>query len=274
MRTAFGLDIAGYAGGNSGFARADLTDDGIITVTIYEGHVFGKKLKGTEPLGSVVEAERDLVEACRSVGAFFVDTPVDLQGLPNPPHAFFTWELVKRPVDYAFDALAPLANLIGAPVARFQNVLSTLLEDGHDGDHGVFETYPAATLKLLDLWTSGYGREPVRFDDGRWEGGPMADIASSLGIVAEEGETMSGDEFDAAICAITGVVDREKLLEGSELSEEVFEKIQAKVGARHQDRIPTAVPDNYMLMSSDPEVKIHVVRRPMKGPEAVAEARS
>ena len=59
-----------------------------------------------------------------------VDTPVDLQGLPNPTNVYFAWELVKRPVDYAFDALAPLANLIGAPVARFQNLLSALREVG------------------------------------------------------------------------------------------------------------------------------------------------
>jgi hypothetical protein len=36
VRTAFGLDIAGYAGGNSGFARVDLGDEGMIRVTVYD----------------------------------------------------------------------------------------------------------------------------------------------------------------------------------------------------------------------------------------------
>lgn len=271
MRTAFGLDIAGYAGGNSGFARADLSGAGTITVTIYEGHAFGRKLKGPEPLGDVVEAERDLVRACRLVGAFVVDTPVYLQGLPSPPDAFFTWELVKRPVDYAFDALAPLANLIGAPVARFQSVLSVLPEDEHDGDHGVFETYPAATLKLLGMWSSGYGKRSVRFLNGRWEGGPTADIASRLQIVAEEGEKMNGDEFDAAICAITGVIDQEKRLEGDDLSEEVVQRIKEKVMARYHDRISAAVPDNYVLMTSCPNTEVRMVRKLLSGPEDMME---
>jgi hypothetical protein len=45
VKTAFGLDIAGYAGSNSGFARADLNGDGIVQVTVYQGHVFGNKLR-------------------------------------------------------------------------------------------------------------------------------------------------------------------------------------------------------------------------------------
>jgi hypothetical protein len=157
LKTAFGFDIAGYAGGNSGFARADLGDEGVLEITVYEGHVFGWRLRGAEPLGAVAEAEKRVLRACAMIGDVLVDTPVDLQGLPGPRNAYFTWELVKCPVDFAFDALAPLANLIGAPVARFQNMLSTLRaeESGEGFDH-VFETYPAKTLKLLGLWSSGY----------------------------------------------------------------------------------------------------------------------
>ena len=83
---------------------------------------------------------------------------------------------------------------------------------------------------------------------------------------------MNGDEFDAAICAITGVVDREKRLEGDDLSREVLKKIQSRVGAHHRDRVPTAVPDNYMLMSSCPNMEIRTVRKPVNGPDDVLEA--
>ncbi len=265
-KTAFGLDIAGYAGGNSGFARADLGSDGIIRVTVYEGHVFGNRLRGSDPLGRVMEAERRLLRACCTIGDVLVDTPVALQGLPRPDDPHFTWQLVKRPVDYAFDALAPLANLIGAPVARFQNMLSALREEGSGEGFGcVFETYPAASLRLLELWSSGYGREPMRFARGRWEGGPLGGIANDLGMEGEEGDAFDGDDFDAALCAITGVVDEGRLLRGEELSREVYRRIQARVAPAHHAHISAVVPRNYVLLKTPPETEIRVVKKPFDG---------
>jgi len=266
LKTAYGFDIAGYAGGNSGFARADLGDEGAIQITVYEGHVFGWRLRGAEPLGAVAEAEQRVLRACAMIGDVLVDTPVDLQGLPDPRNAYFTWELVKRPVDYAFDALAPLANLIGAPVARFQNMLSTLrAEEAGEGFDHVFETYPAKTLKLLGLWSSGYGNQPMRFTHGRWEGGPLACIANNLGVVGEEGDTVNGDEFDAAICALTGVVDESRLLRGQELSDLVHRTIQSRVAPQHHDRVSAGVPKNYVLMKTPPETEIRLVKKPING---------
>ena len=263
MKTAFGFDIAGYAGGNSGFARADLGDGSVIQITVYEGHVFGWRLRGAEPLGAVAEAEKRVLRACAMIGDVLVDTPVDLQGLPCPVNPFFTWELVKRPVDYAFDALAPLANLIGAPVARFQNMLSALREEkSSEGFDRVYETYPAASLKLLGLWSSGYGSQSMRFSGGRWEGGPLGGIANNLEMKGKE-----GDAFDAALCAITGVVAEDAHLRGEGLSREVYRRIKARVAPRHHAWIAASVPKNYILMKTPPEKEIRVVKKQVSGPE-------
>jgi len=267
LKTAFGLDIAGYAGGNSGFARADLGSEGGIRVTVYEDHVFGRRLAGADPLGTVAEAEQRTLRSCRMRGDVVVDTPVDLQGLPSPADTYFTWELVRRPVDYAFGALAPLADRIGAPVARFRNMLSALEGDDGKASHGVLETYPAASLKLLGWWATGYGSQPARFAGDRWDGGHLAFILNRLGVKAEDGETLDGDEFDAALCAITGVVDEGGLLRGRGLSELVSEKIRSRLSPRHHARIPTNVPENYVLMGRPPETEIRLVKRPLSGPD-------
>jgi hypothetical protein len=268
VKTAFGLDIAGYAGGNSGFARADIGSDRVIRVTVYDGHVFGSRLKGADPLGTVAEAEQQVLRACCKIGDVLVDTPVDLQGLPCPVNPFFTWELVKRPVDYAFDALAPLANLIGAPVARFQNMLSALREEkSSEGFDRVYETYPAASLKLLGLWSSGYGSQSMRFAGGRWEGGPLGGIANNLEMKGKEGDAFDGDDFDAALCAITGVVAEDAHLRGEGLSREVYRRIKARVAPRHHAWISASVPKNYILMKTPPEKEIRVVKKQVSGPE-------
>jgi hypothetical protein len=271
--TAFGLDPSGYSQSNSGFTRADLGGDGIIEVTVYERHVFSQTLRGPDPLEKVAEAEKKVLRACCGVGSVVVDVPIDLQGLPCPEDAYFTWELVKRPVDYAFDpSLAPLANYIGAPVARFRNLLSALREeDSGEAINNVLETYPAATLKLLELWAPKYGKHPVHFAKGRWGGGPMADIANSLRMVAGNGEMLTGDEFDAAICAVTGVVNQDKRLAGNKLSDEVFRRIQEKVSAQDRPQISTAVPDNYVLMRDPPGAQIRIVRKSVDGLEEMLE---
>jgi hypothetical protein len=60
VKTAFGLDIAGYAGGKSGFARANRGSDGVIRITIYAGHVFSNRLRGSDPLSTAVGIKVDL----------------------------------------------------------------------------------------------------------------------------------------------------------------------------------------------------------------------
>ena len=261
MKTAFGLDPSGYSRSNTGFAQADLDGNGTILVTVYDDHVFGQTSSGSEPIARVAEGELEILRTCLGTCSVLVDIPIDLQGLPDPTEPYFTWQLAKRPVDHAFGGLAPLASLTGAPVSRFRHLLLALREDpdGYPGD--VLETYPAATLRLLGLWRTGYGRRPATFTRGRWKGGPLACVAGGLGMVADEGETLTGDEFDAAICAITGVVDRGKQLAGAGLGGKVLEEIGSRVAAEHRSRVPAHVPENYVLMKEKPGAEIRIVRR-------------
>ena len=105
----------------------------------------------------------------------------------------------------------------------------------------------------------------MRFTNERWEGGSLADIANNLGMVGEEGDDFNGDEFDAALCAITGVVAEDKLLQGHELTDTVRKRIQAKVPAQHHARISASVRQNYVLMKSPPETEIRLAKRSVNG---------
>ena len=108
-------------------------------------------------------------------------------------------------------------------------------------------------------------RGTARFAGDRWEGGQLACILNRLGVTAEDGETLDGDQFDAALCAVTGVVDEGRLLRGRELSDVVREKIRSRVPPQHYARIPTEVPENYVLMKRPPETEISLVKRSLSG---------
>ncbi|MCE8423512.1 MAG: hypothetical protein J5U19_15500 [Candidatus Methanoperedens sp.] len=96
MKTAFGLDIAGYSTGKSGFARADFVDKNYIEVTIYEEHIFASKSTGEVPIEDIAEKEKEILIACLRKGPIFVDIPIDLQGLPIPKNVRYVWELVNN----------------------------------------------------------------------------------------------------------------------------------------------------------------------------------
>ncbi|MCK5342595.1 MAG: hypothetical protein KAR20_04275, partial [Candidatus Heimdallarchaeota archaeon] len=204
IKTAFGLDIAGYSTGKTGFARACRKSDNSIIVTVYRGHIFSKKYGTKDSLDNVAIKERELLQACCKNSSLIVDIPIDLQDLPHSNNASFIWQLTLRPVDYAFDGMAPLANYIGAPVARFQNMMSAStdlnLSESLVGKH-IFETYPARSLYLLELPYEKYKGSKISFKDGHWTEGVAAEIAEGLGLIAENGETLNDDELDAIICA-------------------------------------------------------------------------
>jgi hypothetical protein len=220
MKTAFGLDIAGYSTGKSGFARADLIDNNHIEVTLYEKHIFASKKKGENPIKDIVKMEKDLLLACCKKGPIFVDIPIDLQDMLNSHNVFFTWELIFRPVDFAFGALPPLSSLIGSPVARFFNLFSSLKEELKDPlGKQIFETYPAGSLKLLksqipDLPNNKYKKQETKFSNRIWnKAGNLSKIANYLELKSEKEITISDDDLDAIICAITGIVDENHRLQ-------------------------------------------------------------
>lgn len=264
MNTAFGLDIAGYSTGKSGFARARRKSDNSIDVTVYQGHIFARTFNSRFPLDKVADKERELLLACCRNSALLVDIPIDLQGLPHPNNASFIWQLTLRPVDYAFGGMAPLANYIGAPVARFQNMIPASTDSNGAGSlvgKHIFETYPARSLDLLGLPSQKYKGHKISFKDGHWTGGVAAEIAGGLGLMAEEGETLNDDELDAIICAVTGVVDGDLILQGDELKHEISKNIKNKLKNPNMDEIDVDPPLGYVLLKERPDMEIILERK-------------
>lgn len=254
MNTAFGLDLAGYSKGKSGFVQADRKDDNSIEITIFQRHAFSEKHDTRTSLEHIAEREKELIISCCKKGRLLVDIPIDLQGLPYPNNVRFIWELVKRPVDFAFDALPPLADRIGSPVARFQNLFSSIKDQFPLGKQ-IFETYPAGSLKLLNLPFKKYKNQQTTFKNGRWNienGETLAKIANCLKLTSEEEITLNDDELDAIICAITGVVDEEYLLRGVELTK----RMQDLKGTENFGRI--CAPAGYVLLKSLPNIKMNL----------------
>jgi len=261
MKTAFGLDIAGYATGKSALARADRRSADDVLATIYLGHVFSNKVSGDTALDEPHQQELELLTACVDVGPIFIDAPLDLQGLPFPEQPSLVWELVKRPVDYAFSALPAFADRIGAPVSRLQHLLAA--ECNHLGGlvgKRLFETYPAASLQLLNLPHERYKRTRARFEDGQWHGENLARIAHGLGLTADEGTSLNDDELDAVLCALTGIADRGEVLQGEELAAEVLGRIQPKLPGCDCSRF-NLVPVGYVLLGARPSMTIRIEKQ-------------
>ncbi len=262
MKQAFGLDFAGYSSGKTGFAHARQIDTQPIQITIYTDHPFAQRLSGGDLLSESAQKERELLRWCINQGPVMVDLPLNLENLPAPENARYVWELVHRPVDYALNAMAPLANLIGAPVARFQYLFSGLPTDWL-GTY-LFETYPAISLELLGLRGRGYKTTQgvsITFQGGAWHGtgkaAIMADNTNRLGWVAEAGTQINDDEFDAALCALTGVVDEALQLRGERLNAEITHRIQAKIPASESFQAPSS----FVLLERIPELWVTVSKQ-------------
>ncbi len=233
MKEAFGLDFAGYSGGKTALAHARQIAPDHVEITVYDDHIFAQKVPRSARLAQVVEEERALLRACCARGPVMVDLPLELDDLPRPADPAFVWELVHRPVDYALDAMPPLANLIGAPVARFLNLLHELPADW-PGTR-LFETYPAAALELLGLHGRGYKSNSgvvMQFASGQWRGegkaALMAENARRLGWIADAPLILTDDEFDAALCALTGIAGADHQLREERLDVEITRRIHDK----------------------------------------------
>lgn len=262
MNTAFGLDLAGYSQGKTGFARADREAGKKILITVFRGPPFTDKLRGREPLARLADAELRAVKACLNRGCLVADVPMDLQGLPTVGAAQFTWELTLRPVDFAFRALPALADKIGAPVARFLHCLNRL--DALDvlGDT-LWETYPAASLELMGLRRSGYKNKSASYHDGTWypvrpEDQPLADLLNELEWTADRGQTLNDDEFDAALCALTGVSDPEARSQGSALEDIIRERVLHKIDPVAGEHVRMNAPRGYTLLKRRPGETIRI----------------
>ncbi|WP_428305453.1 hypothetical protein [Lacipirellula sp.] len=221
MATAYGLDLAGYYGGKTALAKATNTGD-VISVTVYGKHAFNTKREGWNELDKFIGEERKLIDQLKPL---YVDVPLDLQELPRPTNPQHVWQLTKRPVDYAFDGLPPIADKLGAPVARMLNILEGSLDSLGET---LFETYPRASLYPMLGYFAKYKSKRAEIVGGRWQGDDLADVLNSLNVEADEGVQVNDDEFDAAICAITGVLGSEMTLSGDSLDAKIRERVFKK----------------------------------------------
>ncbi len=265
VNAAFGLDLSGYGRSKSSFARADRLSEESILVTIFNDHPFAETLEGRDVLDGGGRKELEALQSCEAVGPLYVDVPIDLQGLPMVEKCSFVWELTRRPVDAAFfPALPPLADRIGYPVARFQRLLRLLAAEGGDplGDW-LFETYPAASLKNLELPAKGYKGQRAHFRDGEWSGGTIARIATGLKLQAAEGESLTDDDLDALICAVTGVASQRCRLEDDALRQVIAAKLMKRTAKRLHSMLRTSPPRGYVVLQApfSGSISIQVERR-------------
>ena len=272
MKTAFGLDPAGYSTGKSAFCRIDQATNNNVTATVYSGHIFSKKIEGKIPFTETVGREVELLAACCKKAPIIIDIPIDLQGLPFLENAKYSWQLTKRSVDFAFDALPALADKLGSPCARFLN-LYTLLAKKLESPLGkqLFETYPAASLELIDIPSEKYKPGEISFKNGYWDwkkgdgkSEKLAEIAEAFKLTACEGLTLNDDEVDSIICATAGIVEEERLLRGSELATVIKKRLHKKLNVRNLDEIQSFEPKGYVLLKELPAFEIKVEKKEVK----------
>jgi hypothetical protein len=239
----FGLDLSGYSTRGTTLAAVEISGDTAEAV-ILQGSAFSRYRHGVDDALKALREEREALSWCLASGPVAVDVPIDLQGLPAPDGCKFIWELTKRPVDYAFGALAPLADRLGACVARFQAVIATdelRLELGRR----LFETYPAGSLRLMAVPDKGY-----KGDTGR-------DLCTSIArVLGLQPCDLSDHELDAIISAVTAVAPDGCRLDGKRLVRRMHEMDPFTVGTRVGDREP----NGYVLLERWPVRRIAIYR--------------
>lgn len=268
--SSYGLDLAGFRSGKSGLAKADWADDRTIDVVLYLDHPFSRKWSQCSSLSDMQESEAAVIHRCCGSGKLMVDVPIDLQELPKVADPCYIWQLTHRPVDQAFGGFPPLAESIGYCVARFANLLRYIHANTGTNPLGttVFETYPAASLSLLGI-TEPYKQGRATYRDGRWTAQRstekhvgkdcgLANLATRLRIQPSTAIFLDDDELDATICAVTGLLADQHLLQGDELGKMIGERL----GAESSSHVLVTAPVGYVLIRSLPEdLLIRVTKR-------------
>ena len=251
---SYGLDLAGYSSGKSTLARAEWVNDGF-KIIIYRSHPFSKKLEGRDLIAQQFEYERQFINAL--LDPIYIDVPIDLQGLPTPLNYNFVWELTKRPVDFAFNALPPLADRIGSPVSRMKNALGDNIQNILGTR--IFETYPKVSLDNMLNEVQPYKGKTSTFLGREWVGeGGLTPILQQLAVTSEEGTQLNDDHVDAMICSLTGVVPEDWLLQGVQLLNAIRQSLAGKVRAEHLHYLVPTVPNGYVVIGNFSTSTIHI----------------
>ena len=252
MTLAYGIDLAGYSTGKTGVAYAKRVHRTAIEVTVIKKHIFSNKHTSDAALADITRDQQAVLRSWADGGMVVVDVPIEVGRLPIVHDPQYVWELTKRPVDYAFNAMPPLADRIGAPVARFQHLIAGLPRDWIGTK--LFETYPAESLRLMGRYEKGYKNQSAEFSDGKWREGALANILNGMEIRAKEGAQINDDEFDAMLCALVGVALDDERLDGDALNQTVNARIRQAVSTMPDT--PYTTPKSYVLLRTRPKAQI------------------
>jgi hypothetical protein len=222
----YGIDLSGYSSGKTVVAELTRGGDGGIGVRL-DYWSLSRKFRGKdrlqEALAKDVEGIRTLLE--NPLSRIGVDIPLDLQGLDTfSPGGQFVWALTRRPIDHALGAMPPLADRIGAPVARFQALLKAAGLEGEVGRR-IYETYPSGSLKLMGLEHRGYKGQRVLWEGSGWRPATrgserLCALATEINLTSdEEGRVLTDDGLDAILSGLACFDDF--ALEGKELIQAV-----------------------------------------------------
>jgi hypothetical protein len=258
---AFGLDLSGYSRDKSALAYARRSTTGI-AVTLLRDHPFEGGFKNVlqSCIKELNKEEKDFLVSLPELGIpLLVDIPIDLQGVDKlwraDPAKF--WQLCFRPIDYAFDAMAPLASYLGVLTIRFLRAycrfasFETAQQDDYSGPVSsagypatgfhLFETYPKVVLQRAlgeqNKNLCNYKGGKISWKNNKWlplnhdksSDIDLAEMARKL-LVSPTGSgaeltNITDDEFDAIVCALTGVSKR---LPKQKLNTMIASKISAR----------------------------------------------
>jgi hypothetical protein len=198
----FGIDLAGYTTGKTSLAVIEI-EGSAANATLLRGSALSIKRESGDGLMEILSQEVAVLRRCLAIGPVAVDIPIDLQELPSAAHAKYIWQLTRRPIDRAVNAMPAFADRIGAPVARFAAIMR---EGGFAGLLGqkLFEAYPAGTLKKLEI------------DAGRYKGPSGLEALISLCKTLKiEPSVENDDDMDAIICAIAAAAPSDHVHDAS-----------------------------------------------------------
>ncbi len=192
----FGLDLSGYTTQRTSLAAAVVRGQAVEAVLLKNSALSIRRATDMS-VEEVVGADVCELTRCLDIGPVAVYIPIDLQHLLAPQRAEKIWELTRRPIDKRLNGMAPLADRIGAPVARFAAILR---KGGFESRLGkdLFETYPSENLRRI------YGQNLTR---------PAARERFCRNFSLD---VPNDDDLDAVVCAIAAVVPDDAVVTAAE----------------------------------------------------------